>query len=195
MSWSCIDLANSLEHDVQGNPTEHLDDPKWIADFIARHALPAGSVRPGSRELREALVEFRGDLRPLLERVATSGGRVTEDELKPLRSRLDAVGWRRFVTLTPAGTVLGTRPDAAGIAAVVAEIAASAARLLGEIDPRRIKICSNHLCAWMFVDETKGNVRRWCNDASCGRLDRVRRFRRKEREEDAVAAKKHPGRH
>lgn len=184
MEWPCVELANSQEWDAHGNPTEHLDDPKWVAEFISRNRLPLGRG-VNARELRAALAAFRAELRPALERVAASGGKVTEHELKPLRSALSAVSWRRVLALSPGGPSFSTEPDGPGTAAVVAEVAASAARLLTSTDTSRIKVCSNSLCRWIFVDETKGNVRRWCHDVLCGRLDRVRRFRQRERADGA----------
>jgi predicted RNA-binding Zn ribbon-like protein len=181
VNWACIDLINSLEWDAYGHPTEHLDDPKWIEKFIERYALPLGKMKPGAPDLRTALREFRTELRPLFDRVAAEKGRVTERELAPLRAKLGTVNWRRTLAKAKDGVTVGTSPDETGNRAVVATLAESAARLFAETQTERLKHCANPLCRWMFVDETKGNVRRWCHDVLCGRLDRVKRFREKAR--------------
>jgi predicted RNA-binding Zn ribbon-like protein len=44
-------------------------------------------------------------------------------------------------------------------------------------EPRRLKICPNRGCRWVFYDRTKGKTRVWCNDRTCGNRERVRRAR------------------
>jgi predicted RNA-binding Zn ribbon-like protein len=58
---------------------------------------------------------------------------------------------------------------------VIADIATSAARLLAE--HRRVTICANPHCSWMFVDRSRSGTRRWCNVGVCGSLINVRHFR------------------
>ena len=59
--------------------------------------------------------------------------------------------------------------------AVVAEVATSAGRLISE--RRRVKVCANPHCSWMFVDESRPGTRRWCDVSICGSLVNVRRHR------------------
>jgi predicted RNA-binding Zn ribbon-like protein len=56
-------------------------------------------------------------------------------------------------------------------------VAASAAELLAEGEPARLRVCANSACSWMFYDETRNSSRRWCEGAICGNLIKVRRFR------------------
>lgn len=59
---------------------------------------------------------------------------------------------------------------------VTADIATSAMRLIGE--RKRVKVCANPDCSWMFEDESKSGSRRWCDVSICGSLVNVRRYRR-----------------
>jgi predicted RNA-binding Zn ribbon-like protein len=68
-------------------------------------------------------------------------------------------------------------PVQIGWPAVMALIADSLAEALSRQMHDRLKICANTGCTWVFVDRTKGRVKRWCSDATCGNRDRVRRSR------------------
>ncbi|WP_310218026.1 CGNR zinc finger domain-containing protein [Neorhizobium sp. 2083] len=37
--------------------------------------------------------------------------------------------------------------------------------------------CTGDNCGWLFIDHSKSGRRRWCSDATCGSLARVKRFR------------------
>jgi predicted RNA-binding Zn ribbon-like protein len=61
-------------------------------------------------------------------------------------------------------------------------IAISAAELL--TDPMRraqVKVCGNHACDWLFLDESPSGRRRWCRMNVCGNAAKVRRFREKQK--------------
>ena len=52
---------------------------------------------------------------------------------------------------------------------------------LVELDParRRLKLCHNSACAWLFIDRTKNASQVWCTEQLCGDRMRVRRSRRR----------------
>jgi predicted RNA-binding Zn ribbon-like protein len=62
--------------------------------------------------------------------------------------------------------------------ALIAELAGSCLTLMATGDHRRLKVCGNDACSWMFVDESANRTRRWCDSMICGNLVKVRRFRR-----------------
>lgn len=53
--------------------------------------------------------------------------------------------------------------------------------LIGLVEMRehadRVKRCANDQCRWLFLDGSKNRSRQWCESASCGNRQRVRRFR------------------
>jgi predicted RNA-binding Zn ribbon-like protein len=67
---------------------------------------------------------------------------------------------------------------------VLTSIAASGCDLLLNFDRRRIRVCPNQGCRWVFFDETRGRTRRWCNATPCGNLFKVRRYRDRKRAEE-----------
>lgn len=46
--------------------------------------------------------------------------------------------------------------------------------LTKEKDTGRIKECGH--CGWIFLDTTKNKQRRWCNTATCGSVDKLRKY-------------------
>ncbi len=56
-------------------------------------------------------------------------------------------------------------------------IAESAARLVSEHRPNRLRTCASPDCAQWFVDTSKGGRRRWCSMSRCGNRAKAARFR------------------
>ena len=173
-SW--VDLANSEMWDGYGRLTDFLDDAEWLSDFLEfwqfRVRLPrAGEIR--------SLRKLRTLLRHVVEKTS-DGAAISAGDLANLNSWLKVPGFRRLLERQN-GLQLQWRPAEIGWPATLAQIAASLAESLAEQPHNRLKLCANPGCRWVFVDRTKGNVRRWCNDTTCGNRDRVRRSRASKR--------------
>jgi predicted RNA-binding Zn ribbon-like protein len=171
-----IDLVNSDLLDGFGNPTECLDDPVWVRTFLQYWKLRASFRQP---EAKKALRELRELLRHLIEKSRTEES-LSSDELAELNAWLKIPVYPLLVE-NQNGFAMNLRPAQNGWQADLAEVARSFADSLVQQPLGRLKICSNIDCRWVFVDRTKGNVRRWCNDKTCGNRDRVRRARAADR--------------
>jgi len=167
-----VDLANSEMWNGYGHLTDFLDDPQWISDFLEywRFGVPL----PGSAVLRD-LRKLRKLLRQFAEKTS-QGATIQARDLEALNSWLKVPVFRRLVE-NQNGLRLTHEPVQIGWPAVMALIADSLADALSQQMHNRLKICANTDCAWIFVDRTKGRVKRWCSDATCGNRDRVRRSR------------------
>jgi predicted RNA-binding Zn ribbon-like protein len=167
-----VDLANSEMWDGYGRLTDFLNDPQWISDFLEfwRFRVPL----PGPAVLRD-LCGLRKLLRHFAEKTSR-GVAIQPRDLEALNSWMKVPVFRRLVE-NQNGLQLTFEPVQIGWPAVLALIADSLAEALARDSPDRLKICANTGCAWVFVDRTKGRVRRWCSDATCGNRDRVRRSR------------------
>jgi len=167
-----VDLANSEMWDGYGHLTDFLDDPQWIGDFLEfwrfRVSLPGLAVLRDLRDLRNLLRGFAEK--------TTNGAAIQPRDLEALNSWLKVPVFRRLVE-NQNGLRLTHEPVQIGWPAVLALIADSLAEALATHQHDRLKICANSDCAWIFVDRTKGRVKRWCSDATCGNRDRVRRSR------------------
>lgn len=167
-----VDLANSEMWDGYGRLTDFLDDPQWIADFLQFwhfHVPP-----PRAAEIRD-LQKLRKFLRGMVEKTS-SGSAITSKDVEALNSWLKEPVFRQLVEHQN-GLQLECNAVQIGWPAALARIVASLAESLSHEPHDRLKLCANPGCLWVFVDRTKGNVRRWCNNATCGNRDRVRRSR------------------
>lgn len=167
-----LDLVNSELWDGFGNFTECLDDSRWIRSFVRYWKLHIAPCDPAALK---ALRELRTLLRHLVEKSSGTGTLPAED-LAKLNSWLKVPVFPRLVE-HQSGFTLQLQPAQIGWRQDVAAIARSFGDSLLHQAKGHLKICANNDCRWIFIDRTKGNVRRWCNDATCGNRDRVRRAR------------------
>jgi predicted RNA-binding Zn ribbon-like protein len=167
-----VDLANSEMWDGYGHLTDFLDNPEWIRDFLEFWHFRV--LLPGPGVLRD-LKKLRASLRHITEKTS-QGASIRRRDVEALNSWLKVPVLQRLVE-TQNGLQLTHEPAQIGWPSVLARIAASLAEALTAQPHDRLKLCANPGCLWVFVDRTKGNVRRWCSDATCGNRDRVRRSR------------------
>jgi predicted RNA-binding Zn ribbon-like protein len=157
------------DHVGGGEVLDRLGTRQWQAWFLERWDLEPVQGVPELRTLRAT----RQTLRRVLE--DWSEGRPPRfADLRRLDGCLTAAPMRRRF----GGVVEPVRRDWTW---VLAEVVASAAELLTTEDPRRLKVCANPGCTWMFMDESRNQSRRWCDPATCGNLITVREFRRRQR--------------
>lgn len=169
-----IDLINSEHLDGFGKVTDHLEEPDWVATLLDHFRL--GSEWAGSPP--ESILELRSWLREVAE-VFNANQRLGADQIDHL-NRLLAYPVGRELDFSESGEpVIRFRTAEPDWHWLGAEAAYSLAQHLTPKHQKRIKICSNPNCRWVFYDKTKGNNRKWCNDLTCGNRDRVRRFRSK----------------
>lgn len=166
-----LDLVNSELWDGYGNFSEMLDEQAWIKSFLRFWSFREPIEAAPQQQLRL----LRAQLRRLVE-LAASGKRIRIEHLAELNE------WLKIPSIPQLeedqnGLHLELRPVQSGWHVIMANIASSFAASLMRYEHNRLKICGNTECRWVFVDKTKGNVRRWCNAATCGNRDRVRKAR------------------
>lgn len=66
--------------------------------------------------------------------------------------------------------------------AAIALVALSTARLLTGDALKRLRVCANNECQWLFLDRSKNRSRRWCEMSSCGNKMKARRHYARKRE-------------
>jgi predicted RNA-binding Zn ribbon-like protein len=180
LRYAWIDLVNSQHFDGFGNVTEHLHDSVWLEAFADHWDFDPGITT--KRAVRE-LVVLRGRLRQIAQAVVETAT-VSESDLNALNLLL-AVPILRRLSVQATAFAFDLEPLRSGRRWVRSQLAASFAEMIVQQPLKRLKVCPNPGCRWVFFDETKGNSRRWCNDLTCGNRDKVRRFR----ERKSTAAK------
>lgn len=167
-----VDLANSDLRNGFGAAKDLLDDPAWMRAFLARwnFSAPKKEAVPVAQ-----LHKLRNSLRNLVEKTGSSG-ELRSADIAELNAWLKVAVIPQLVK-NQNGFELRLQAAQIGWPAILAALAESFARTLMESKAGRLKFCANEGCRWVFIDRTKGNIRRWCNDATCGNRDRVRRSR------------------
>jgi predicted RNA-binding Zn ribbon-like protein len=173
-----LDLANSDLRDGFGSAKDLLDDPAWMRSFLVRwNFRAAGKKTVPVTQLRG----LRNLLRSLIEKAGAT--ELRDADVAELNTWLKVAVFPQLVKNQNGFTLL-LRATKIGWPAILSAIAESFARTLLEGQAGRLKLCANEDCRWAFIDRTKGNIRRWCNDATCGNRDRVRRSRASQKRQE-----------
>ena len=170
------DFANSQWYDWRGSgrSEDRLEQPEWIANFVAKWALDVTGL-PDGEELR-VLKELR-DLLRRMSQAAAAGKACAADDLRRLNDTMALGPVTRRLTEHDEGYELALIPAASNWISFSAEIAASFAVTLDKGEAARIRVCDNQDCLWVFYDDTRNRSKRFCDDKLCGNLMKVRRFR------------------
>ena len=180
--YAFIDLLNSDWHDYRGSgqTEDRLDSPEWVSDFQRQWGF-ATARPPGAADLREAKA-----LRSLLRRMVddlVAGDEPAAKDLRQLNEVLAASPLEQRLERSGDGYLIQQVPAKRSWDWVLAAIAASFATVLAYEDRWRLKVCDNPDCGWVFYDDSRNRSRRWCEDATCGNLMKVRRFRERARQQ------------
>lgn len=178
MDILCLDFVNSEWYDGRGRLVDRLGQADWLRAFLARWGF--APAREPSGKTRTRFLHLRTALRRLVEDLASNQS-VGRREVAILDRCLASVPVRRRLISSAQGHVVRLVPLSGGWDAVLAEIAASGADLISRYDGRRVRVCANPGCRWVFYDTSKGGQRRWCRPNACGNVDKVRRFRERQR--------------
>lgn len=173
-----LDLVNSEWYDGHGRLDDRLRTGGWLEAFVRRWGWETAGP-PGPATLR-GFGELRTALRRLIEAVA-SGGTPPSADLAVLNRLLARRPVIRQLVLAPHEFRLDLAGTRADWPQILAETAASGAELLTRHEPRRLRVCANPGCRFVFYDTTRNRSRRWCSSRICGNLARVRRFRARQR--------------
>lgn len=174
-----LDLANLLRWAPDGTPVDRLDDAEWFEPYARR--LDAGT---DAAAVREQLRALRPAVREWLEELAERAGRPSPAMIAALNEWVGGVPVNCRFTVEQGRVVRQERPAGPGARRVAAALGLELAELLTEYEPQRVKVCPNPLCRWIYYDETRGNIQRWCC-YECGNRDKVARYRARQRKQAA----------
>lgn len=180
----CLDYANTLTWRGRATPNEKLaslsDLLDWLEGAAGLDAKAIGAARAWSRAepaRADALLAEAKTLREALCRIfgALAADRpVADRDLAALNRALAAAPARQRLARRDGAYVWATAPLAPTAPALLAPVLWSAADLLARAD-RRVRVCANPECQWLFLDRSKGGTRRWCDMRACGNRAKARR--------------------
>jgi len=190
---ACTSFINTLELDgPDGLPDDHIPTVDQALAFLLELDLghEADLRRQARREGRAWLVRI-GDVRAALREVwdaQVEGRQPTPTSLETLNRTLDR-GPRVELRGTLAGVAVAHRhPDDDPTGEALARLAMPLVEAIAAGDTTRFRICDNDACRWAFEDASRAGRRRWCDMATCGNRDKVRRFRSRQRDDVAADA-------
>ncbi len=184
--FSCIDFVNSrfTDHTGTGEVFDRLQSAEWREWFAQRCGVIPH--RPASVATIRALAQLRDVVRNLLE----SGRPPDNATLAQLNEVLGAADQVWELSRARRNTRLSLTWRNADWAAVMSAAVASYGELLASGRIRRVKVCANPGCTFIFFDESRNRSRRWCESAACGNLVKVRAHRARQRRALAVRTRK-----
>lgn len=147
-----------------------------LSELAAKESLAAENVLKRASFLRESVYR--------IFKSVVEGWQPNEDDLETLNRELRVA--RKHQKLS---TVKGVfrfdwiDPESA-LDSILWQVAESAAETLLTVDLTRIRLCKSHECGWLFLDTSRNRSRQWCDMKDCGNLNKVRRFRQKDRDKD-----------
>jgi predicted RNA-binding Zn ribbon-like protein len=177
-----IELANTLSLSPPDDPQRETDVAS-LRSWLAEQGML--KARTPSSRLERTLPAFR-ELRTLVRDVAQRVG----DGRAPTRSQVEAINrvmrdGLHYHALRPVNGSRHLRMEPVGddLDQARATVAGSLAHYLAEHDERRLRICADDTCGWLFIDQSPAGRRKWCDMRTCGNRAKVAAHRARAREE------------
>jgi predicted RNA-binding Zn ribbon-like protein len=145
-----------------------------LASWAQQHPAMAADLFAAAIALREVIYRVFSAL--------AAGAAVPDHDFAALNRALAAAPPRHRLGRLEAsyGWQIGSAPLSA--ASLVAPVLWSAGDLMASDRRRRVRRCANTQCLWLFLDQSKGGTRRWCDMASCGNRAKARRHYQRARQ-------------
>jgi predicted RNA-binding Zn ribbon-like protein len=189
---TCFDFLNTLDLE-NGALVERLTSLDAASAWLAGHDVvgdaAAINALAGSDDERAAvldrIVTTRTALREVAHAVAHGGppaGAAIDEVNRALRSRE-----RIELVAADDGVRLGHSHLGDVVDEVLARIAEPIVREIGNGHDERFRICASDTCRWIFYDESRSGLRRWCDMTTCGNRAKARRHRARQKESGEAA--------
>jgi len=185
-----LDFVNTLEYD-KGESEEHLTDVPtavlWLQEHALLHREMVGALLDRYQDkdedtLLQRIRRVRDALRELLD--ATVEER--PPETSALREVNKALRAQYLIELIPAsdGVSLDHRHEGDPVSGAMARLAEAVARELTQGEAKRMRICANEECRWVFRDFSPAGRRKWCDMSTCGNRAKAARHRERQKAKD-----------
>lgn len=192
-----LDFVNTLSYD-KDEVHEHLTDAPTAVSWLQHHALLHREMADailadakdadGEERLLARIRRVRAALRELLDAAVER----RPPQNAALREVNRALRAPYVIELVPAadGVSLDHRHEGDPISGAMARLSEAVTRELTGDAVRRLRICANDECRWVFNDHSPAGRRKWCDMSSCG--NRAKAARHRERQKQKTAAETLP---
>ena len=187
-----LDFVNTLSYD-KGETHDGLRDALTAVRWLQRHALlhqemadtilADAADADGEERLLSRIRRVRGALRELLD-AAVEQRPPQSGALKEVNRALRAP---YVIELVPAadGVSLDHRHEGDPISGAMARLSEAVTRELTGSNVRRLRVCANEECRWVFNDHSPAGRRKWCDMSSCGNRAKAARHRERQKQKAA----------
>ena len=182
-----LDFTNTLGNYASADANEYLqsyaDLIEWgrqAGIFNASEIQNLTHLSQQGNKPAELVLKRSHDLRMNLHQIFSAvaeNQKPREADLADLNKELQNA-MREAQILIKNDEVVWDWPDAP-LDAVLRHVARAAAELLTSDKLVRLRLCSDEICGWLFLDTSKNRSRRWCTMGDCGNRNKSRRFRAK----------------
>jgi predicted RNA-binding Zn ribbon-like protein len=182
---ACLAYANTLSWRGRAAPVEQLGSAgalvRWLVGSAAlagdeagaleawtgTHPAPAAALLADAIALRETMYQ--------VFHAQACGDVVSDRDLTALNAALAAAPPRQRLARAGDGYGWQIGPVAISAPVLLAPVLWSAADLVTSDRRRRVRLCADAQCLWLFLDASKAGTRRWCDMAACGNRAKARR--------------------
>lgn len=187
-----LDFVNTLSYDKDVTH-EHLTDAPTAVSWLQNHALlhqemadailADATDADGEERLLTRVRRVRAALRELLD-AAVEKRPPSAGALKEVNRALRAP---YVIELVPAadGVSLDHRHEGDPISGAMARLSEAVTRELTGDNSRRLRVCANDDCRWVFNDHSPAGRRKWCDMSSCGNRAKAARHRERQKQKAA----------
>ncbi len=185
-----LDLLNTWHFNAD-QPLDLLQSPEDLVIWLAAAGLPDGaycaelsSSPPNRRILLDEALWLRRDILLIVQSLVAGElpPPYTVDALNRILTESGTSFRLDSLTIPPEGDqeermegqlVLNVHEHISSVLGVLQPIALSAARIVTEANPTRIRQCASSNCMYWFLDTSKSGRRRWCSMSRCGNRAKV----------------------
>ena len=185
-----LDLLNTWRFNAD-QPLDLLQSPEDLIIWLTAAGLPDGadcaelsSSPPNRRILLDEALWLRRDILLIVQSLVAGElpPPYTVDALNRILTESGTSFRLDSLTIPPEGDqeegmegqlVLNVHEHISSVLGVLQPIALSAARIVTEVNPTRIRQCASSNCMYWFLDTSKSGRRRWCSMSRCGNRAKV----------------------
>ena len=185
-----LDLLNTWRFNAD-QPLDLLQSPEDLIIWLTAAGLPDGadcaelsSSPPNRRILLDEALWLRRDILLIVQSLVAGElpPPYTVDALNRILTESGTSFRLDSLTIPPEGDqeermegqlVLNVHKHISSVLSVLQPIALSAARIVTEANPTRIRQCASSNCMYWFLDTSKSGRRRWCSMSRCGNRAKV----------------------
>ncbi len=180
----CLDFANTL-YGRGSMPTESLrefaDLLRWCADKDLAPKAHLDELRFWSENHRDQAAEtlvqaigIRESIYGIFAHFAVERD-VPAADLDDLNRAIAAAPGRNRIQRSEDGFAWCVPHEKHSAISLLAPVLWSAGDLLSGKCLDRVRLCANHKCLWLFLDDSLGGHRRWCSMSACGNRAKTQR--------------------